>query len=167
MLTNLNFGSYPIKASEIVTYNRRMFFRRLLAFARSSGLALTLTIVLGWVGGLMTILQAWYLATIVNAVFLNGAARAMLVTPLGILLAVIVFKALSIWGAELSANAIAQRVKTDLRGRLLNHLTALEASELETWLRPVWKAWRLWMPISASIYHNWFWRLPYRLQSCF
>jgi thiol reductant ABC exporter CydD subunit len=102
-----------------------MFSRRLLAFARSSGLALTLTILLGWVGGVLTILQAWILASIVNAVFLNAASRATLAMPLGILLAVIAAKALSIWGAELSANAVAQRVKADLRGRLMDHLTAL------------------------------------------
>lgn len=74
---------------------------------------------------MLTILQAWVLASIVNQVFLNGATRAMLGAPLGILLAVIAAKALSIWGAELSANAIAVRVKTDVRGRLLDHLTAL------------------------------------------
>ena len=102
-----------------------MFSRRLLNFARSSGIALTLTILLGWIGGVLTILQAWYLASIVNAVFLKGATLNALWLPLGILLAVVAGKALSIWGAEVSANAVAQRVKSDLRGRLLEHLTAL------------------------------------------
>jgi thiol reductant ABC exporter CydD subunit len=102
-----------------------MFSRRLIALARSSGFALTLTTLLGWGGGLLTILQAWYLASIVNAVFLNGVTRAALALPLGILLAVIAAKALTIWGAEVSANLVAQRVKTDLRARLLAHLTAL------------------------------------------
>jgi ATP-binding cassette, subfamily C, bacterial CydD len=102
-----------------------MFSRRLIAFARSAGLALTLTIVLGWLGGLLTILQAWYLASIVNDVFLGGLTRAALFMPLGFLLAVVVLKALTIWGAEVSANVVAQRVKTDLRERLLSHLTAL------------------------------------------
>jgi ATP-binding cassette, subfamily C, bacterial CydD len=102
-----------------------MFSRRLIALARSSGFALTLTILLGWTGGLLTILQAWYLASIVNAVFLNGLTRAALAMPLGILLAVVAAKALTTWGADVSANAVAQRVKTDLRERLLTHLTAL------------------------------------------
>lgn len=102
-----------------------MFSRRLLAFARSSGLALTLTILLGWFGGLLTILQAWYLASMINSVFLHSMSRSMLTLPLGILLLVIIFRALSIWGAELSANAVAQRVKHTLRERLLKHLTAL------------------------------------------
>ena len=102
-----------------------MFSRRLIAFARSSGLALTLTILLGWVGGLLTILQAWYLASIVNDVFLKNINRSLLSLPLGLLLAIIAAKAISIWGAELSANTVAQRVKTDLRERMLKHLTAL------------------------------------------
>ena len=102
-----------------------MFSHRLLAFARSSGTALTLTILLGWGGGVLTILQAWYLAFVINAVFLKGATLAMLGLPLGILLAIVAGKALCIWGAEVSANVVAQRVKTDLRGRLLEHLTAL------------------------------------------
>ncbi len=102
-----------------------MFSRRLIALARSSGFALTLTILLGWGGGLLTILQAWYLASIVNDVFLNGAIRSALTLPLGLLLAVMAAKALTIWGAEVSANLVAQRVKTDLRERLLTHLTAL------------------------------------------
>ena len=102
-----------------------MFSRRLIALARSSGFALTLTILLGWGGGLLTILQAWYLASIVNAVFLNGLTRAALALPLGLLLAVVATKALTIWGADVSANVVAQRVKTDLRERLLTHLAGL------------------------------------------
>lgn len=109
-------------------YNHPMFSRRLLALARSSGLALTLTILLGWTGGLLTMLQAWTLASIVNDVFLNGLTRAALAMPLGVLLAVVTVKALTIWGAEVSANIVAQRVKSDLRERLLTHLTALGPS---------------------------------------
>jgi thiol reductant ABC exporter CydD subunit len=44
---------------------------------------------------------------------------------LGILLVVIIVKAFSIGGAEVSANAVAQRVKSDLRERLVNHLAIL------------------------------------------
>ena len=102
-----------------------MFSSRLIALARSSGLALTLTIFFGWTGGLLTILQAWYLATIINQVFRHGVTRDMLGPALYILLVVIICRALSIWATEVSANAVAQRVKTDLRERLLNHLTAL------------------------------------------
>ena len=73
----------------------------------------------------MTILQAWYLATIIDQVFLQGAGLERAAPVLGFLLVVIMIKALCIWGAEVSANLVAQRVKTDLRERLLNHLITL------------------------------------------
>ncbi len=102
-----------------------MFSRRLLALARSSGFALTLTILLGWGGGLLIIVQAWFLASIINNVFLNGMPRSALTWPLTFLLLTVAARALSIWGADVSANLVAQRVKADLRRRLLTHLSAL------------------------------------------
>ncbi len=111
--------------SVVVAYNNGMFSRRLLSLAQSSGIALALTILLGWIGGIMTILQAWYLAAIINQVFLAGAGREKLVPALAILLVAIIAKALSIWGADVSANAVAQRVKAELRDRLMKHLIGL------------------------------------------
>lgn len=108
-----------------VTYNGVMFSRRLVALARSSGLALAGTILLGWLGGALTILQAWLLASIIDRVFLKGAALSGLGMPMGMLLATITAKALSIWAAELSSNAVARRVKMDLREQLFGHLAAL------------------------------------------
>lgn len=105
-----------------------MFSRRLLELARSSGFALTLTILLGWTGGLLTIVQAWFLASIVNDVFLNGLPRSLLGWPLALLLLAIAARALSIWGADVSANLVARRVKANLRERLLQHLSALGPS---------------------------------------
>ena len=102
-----------------------MFSRRLISLARSSGFALAVTILLGWAGGLLTILQAWYLAFIVDQVFLRGAVLSGLTLPMGVLLGIVFIKALSIWGAEVSANVVAGRVKTSLRERLLSHLAAL------------------------------------------
>ena len=102
-----------------------MFSKRLLALARSSNLALVLTIVFGFCGGLLTILQAWIFALIINNVFLHGLTRAALPGLLGALLGVVVVKAATVWGAEVAANLVAQRVKTDLRERLIRHLTAL------------------------------------------
>lgn len=102
-----------------------MFSRRLLALARSSNLALTLTIILGFAGGLLTILQAWILALIINDVFLNGLTRDAVLLRLLALLGVVVLKAGTVWGSEVAANVVAQRVKADLRERLVTHLTAL------------------------------------------
>jgi thiol reductant ABC exporter CydD subunit len=102
-----------------------MFSRRLLALARSSNLALVLTVVFGFTGGLLTILQAWIFALIINNVFLHGLTREAVLGPLAALIGVVVIKAATIWGAEVTANLVAQRVKGDLRTRLISHLTAL------------------------------------------
>ncbi len=73
----------------------------------------------------MTILQAWFLANIVKSVFLDHATLLTLQQTLFLLLVVMIGKALSIWGTEICANAVAQKVKTDLREKLLAHLTTL------------------------------------------
>ena len=102
-----------------------MFSRRLLALARSSNLALTITIILGFLGGLLTILQAWIFAVIINDVFFNGLTREAVLGSLAALVGVVVLKAGMVWGSEVAANLVAQRVKNDLRERLVTHLTAL------------------------------------------
>lgn len=99
--------------------------RRLLSLARSSGFMLALTIALGWGGGILTIVQAWFLARTVNDVFLGGQTREAVLPLLGILLGALLLKSAFIWGADVSANAVAQTVKADLRTRLLTHLAAL------------------------------------------
>ncbi len=102
-----------------------MFSRRLLALARSSNLALTITIVLGFLGGLLTILQAWIFAIVINDVFFNGFAREAVLVPLAVLLGVVILKAATVWGSEIAANLVAQHVKSELREQLVTHLTAL------------------------------------------
>ncbi len=100
-------------------------FRRLLDLARSRRLPLSLTVLLGWVGGLLVILQAWFLSRAVDGVFLGRQTLAAVFPILEILLVVILLRAASLWGAELSANAVALRLKADLRARLMEHLAAL------------------------------------------
>jgi len=100
-------------------------FSRLLDLARSRHLALSLTILLGWLGGLLVILQAWFLSRAVDGVFLGRQTLAAVFPILEILLVVILLRAASLWGAELSANAVALRLKADLRARLMEHLAAL------------------------------------------
>lgn len=100
-------------------------FSRLLALARSRRLALALTILLGWLGGLLVILQAWFLSRVVDGVFLGKQTLTAVFPILEILLVTILLRAASIWGAEFSASAVALRVKADLRARLMKHLAAL------------------------------------------
>ena len=103
-------------------------FHRLLHLARSPRLALGLTVLLGWAGGLAAILQAWYLSGTINAVFLGGRTLAQVASMLLALGVVILVRAAAVGGSESAANSVALRVKSDLRTRLLSHLAALGPS---------------------------------------
>ncbi len=99
--------------------------RRLLTLARDSRLALTLTILAGFLAGLLTIWQAWLLSSTVNAVFLQSNTFAQVWHGLQLLLIIIAARAALAWINEVSANAVAVRVKTDLRDRLFTHILKL------------------------------------------
>jgi ATP-binding cassette subfamily C protein CydD len=105
-------------------YNIRMF-KRLLHLARSNRLALILTILFGWLGGLAAILQAWLLSRGIDAVFLGGSGLADVSGLLKVMLAVICLRALTVWASERFASRLALRIKTALRTRLVHHLAAL------------------------------------------
>ncbi len=100
-------------------------FIRLLDLARSRRLSLALTILLGWLGGVLTILQAWYLSRVVDAIFLGGQSLPDVLPLLGVLLAAVVLRAGVTGGMELSANRVALWVKSNLRSRLMKHLATL------------------------------------------
>lgn len=83
------------------------------------------TIALGLAIGVLTICQARVLSCVISQVFLYkdnliGTSK-LLVWLLLILLA----RAGMIWAGEVTAKHLANRIKTDLRQRLLNHLNAL------------------------------------------
>jgi len=99
--------------------------RRLLALARDSRIALTLTILTGLLAGFLTIWQAWLLSSMVNAVFLGSNIFAQVWPWLQLILVIIAARAALAWINEASANAVAVRVKTDLRDRLFAHILRL------------------------------------------
>jgi ATP-binding cassette subfamily C protein CydD len=98
---------------------------RLLRLARDTRLSLLLTILSGLLAGLLTIWQAWLLSSTVNGVFLEGLLREQVMDWLWLLLVIIAGRAALAWVNEVSANAVAVRVKTDLRERLFAHIQAL------------------------------------------
>src|SRR5574341_719942 len=98
---------------------------RLLTLARDSRLALTATILTGLLAGWLTIGQAWLLSSTVTAVFLESKSLAQVWSGLQWMLIIIAARALLTWVNEISANALAVRVKTDLRHRLFAHLLKL------------------------------------------
>lgn len=86
---------------------------------------LALSVGLGVGTGLLAILQANYLARVVNRVFLEGQSLDDIWPWLWLLLGVIIFRALLSWISEVAAHRAAARIKHALRQRLLNHLLAL------------------------------------------
>ncbi len=82
-------------------------------------MALALTIGLGFAAGVFTVLQAGLFSRL-----WTGSSWPVGRCPgysllLAALLGVILLRALLTWGSELAANAIAQRVKIDLRSAVL------------------------------------------------
>jgi ATP-binding cassette subfamily C protein CydCD len=98
---------------------------RLLSLTRDSRSALVLTILSGFLIGLLTIGQAYLLSSTVNGVFLEGQTLAQDSHWLRIIFVVIAGRALLTWVNEVAANAVAIRIKTDLRERLFNHILNL------------------------------------------
>jgi ATP-binding cassette subfamily C protein CydD len=106
--------------------------KRLVAYIRSTRIAFWLTITIGFLAGICTVLQARTLSRIVNLVFLKGGELDDVAIPALVLLILIVVRSILVYGGELSANRVATKVKVDLRERLYNHFQSLGPSELQS-----------------------------------
>ncbi|RFC69898.1 thiol reductant ABC exporter subunit CydD [Streptomyces sp. AcE210] len=101
---------------------------RLLAYARTTRAFLAGSVILGGVGAALLVAQASLIADIVVRAFkehtydLNGPLLGLVAVALG--------RALVAWLTELTAHRSVARVKSTLRGRLLDHATALGPSYL-------------------------------------
>jgi ATP-binding cassette subfamily C protein CydCD len=102
-----------------------MFNRRLWQAAKQSRLWLILTIVLSGLGGVATIVQAYFVSRTVDEVFLAQGSLADVRFWLAGLLVVIGVRAGLSWGREISANRIAIDVQLNLREKLMAHLLAM------------------------------------------
>jgi thiol reductant ABC exporter, CydD subunit/thiol reductant ABC exporter, CydC subunit len=99
--------------------------RRLLTLIRDSRTALILTVLSGFLAGLLTIGQAYLLSSTVNGVFLEGHTLAEVAHWLRLILLIIVGRAFLTWVNEVSANIVAVKIKSGLRDRLFNHILNL------------------------------------------
>ena len=99
--------------------------RRLLNLARDSRLALAVTILTGFLAGLLTIGQASALSQVIERVFLHGQTLPDVAVLLKLILIIVFLRAVLAWGGEVSANAVAVRVKSDLRQRLFDKILRL------------------------------------------
>ncbi|MEU3947307.1 thiol reductant ABC exporter subunit CydD [Streptomyces sp. NPDC029526] len=101
---------------------------RLLRYARATRFFLLAVVALGAVGAGLVIGQAMLIAEVVVGAFEGGLDVAGLATPLLLLAAVGVGRALVGWLTELAAHRASAAVKSELRGRLLERATALGPS---------------------------------------
>lgn len=102
-----------------------MMDKRLLRETGAVRFFLALSVGLGLGTGLLAILQAGYLARVVNRVFLEGQSLSGVQPLLWPLLGVIIFRAGLTWLSEVAAHRAATQIKHALRQRLLAHLLAL------------------------------------------
>lgn len=86
---------------------------------------LVLVVMLGWVGGLLLIVQARAVAVVVNGVFLDHQRREQYVLWLAILAIAFLFRGLLMWSSETISSRMVGQVKTGLRQQLVSHLLAL------------------------------------------
>ncbi|MGY1499233.1 thiol reductant ABC exporter subunit CydD [Streptomyces sp. QTS52] len=98
---------------------------RLLRYAGATRRFLLAVVGLGAVGAGLVIAQAMLIAEVVVGAFQHGLSVTELRTPLLLLVAVAVGRAVVSWLTELAAHRTSAAVKSELRGRLLERAVAL------------------------------------------
>ncbi|MFE0727624.1 thiol reductant ABC exporter subunit CydD [Streptomyces antibioticus] len=98
---------------------------RLLRYARATRLFLLAVVGLGAVGAGLVIAQAMLIAEAVAGAFQHGMSVTELRTPLLLLVAVAIGRAVVSWLTELAAHRASAAVKSELRGRLLGRAAEL------------------------------------------
>lgn len=98
---------------------------RLLRYARATRFFLMAVVGLGAAGAALVIAQAMLIAEVVVGAFQHGHSASELRTPLVLLVAVAIGRAVVSWLTELAAHRASAAVKSELRGRLLERAAAL------------------------------------------
>ena len=102
----------------------RPYDPRLARYARATRGYLAACVALGLGTAVLVVAQATLLAHVIAAAF-DGAGLEPLTGALGVLAVVVVLRAIAAWAADLAAQRASAKVKTQLRGRLLEHLVSL------------------------------------------
>ncbi len=98
---------------------------RLLRYARATRFFLMAVVGLGAAGAALVIAQAMLIAEVIVGAFQHGHSASELRTPLVLLVAVAIGRAVVSWLTELAAHRASAAVKSELRGRLLERAAAL------------------------------------------
>ena len=85
---------------------------------------MALTVALGWLGGLAVIAQAFFLSQIIHALFIDARPRESLAGDFAAFAGAVLLRAASAWLKEISAFSAGERVRTQVRLRLLDRVTA-------------------------------------------
>ena len=99
--------------------------QQLLKEARIASIQLGLTILLGFLAGVVAIIQARVLSRIINGVMLEGWGLESSSFLLGIFLIVLLIRGLFLYGVEVTAQLTSTRIKHSLRVRLADHFTRI------------------------------------------
>lgn len=99
--------------------------KRLLQYVKTMRPYIAVVAILSFLTAIFIILQAHYIAQIINAAFLQKQALAQLTTPLVVLLLVIIGRAAVIWSNTATTNFVSSTVKGNMRLRLFQHLLKL------------------------------------------
>ena len=102
-----------------------MFSKRLFSFLSLEKLGAAIALTSGWLGGLLTVAQAWFLATIIDAVFLQKQDLQQVWAHMLWLLGIYFAKAGLIFISDYSSSQLAIRVKNSLRHNTLNKIAEL------------------------------------------
>jgi ATP-binding cassette subfamily C protein CydD len=105
---------------------------RLLKETRLAQITLALSICLGLVGGILSILQARKVSQVISGVFLEGKTLESVSTLLFTVLLIVVLRAAFTWGGEMSASTAARKIKQDLRQQLFTHIKHLGPAYLKS-----------------------------------
>jgi thiol reductant ABC exporter CydD subunit len=99
---------------------------RLLRWGRTTRRYLIASVLLGAIRALLVVAQAWLLATVIASAFVDGKDLAQLTTPMGLLLGVVILRAVVVWASELSADRCSARIKSEMRAALLERAALIE-----------------------------------------
>ena len=99
-----------------------MVDKRLIQQLKKHRRQFLLLVGLAVIGGLLVVLQADYLAKIINGVFIEGLDLSGVWLWMGPLFVIMVLRSIVVWISEVSAHGLAASIKTDIRERLLRCL---------------------------------------------